>query len=72
MSAVDPAILSTVDAAALCKIAVQDLMYLADEDVARVVLGATVPIVLASRADTVRAPVASAALALFLAGESTH
>lgn len=45
----------------------KDLTYLAAADVAGVVLGARVPIVLASRADTVRTRIASAALAALVA-----
>ena len=45
----------------------KDLTYLAGADAAGVVLGATVPIILASRADSVRTRIASAALAALVA-----
>ncbi len=45
----------------------KDLTYLASAEVAGVVLGARVPIVLASRADTVKTRIASAALAALVA-----
>ena len=41
----------------------KNLTYLAGADAAGVVLGATAPVILASRADTVRIRIASAALA---------
>ena len=117
---VDPAIPSTIDAAALCKMAdrgqitgavldgplamdnaismasaatkgivsavagdadilivpnleagnilYKNLTYLAEAEVAGVIVGASVPIILASRADSVRTRIASAALASILAG----
>ena len=45
----------------------KSLTYLADADVAGVIVGAAVPIILASRADSVRTRIASAALASVLA-----
>jgi phosphate acetyltransferase len=44
----------------------KDLTYLSGADAAGVVLGATAPIVLTSRADTVRTRIASAALGALL------
>jgi len=45
----------------------KQLEYLADAQAAAIVLGATVPIVLTSRADTVQTRLASCAVALLLA-----
>jgi phosphotransacetylase len=45
----------------------KQLSFLANADAAGIVLGARVPIILASRADTVRARMASCAVAVLLA-----
>jgi hypothetical protein len=69
-------VLHTPDAAALCKVVpdleagnmlAKQLSFLAGAEAAGVVLGARVPIILTSRADSARTRLASCALAVLMA-----